>query len=104
MLAKPNEDTVIIPNHGFPLAVEKDMPPCKTHEFAYESGSMLVLYTDGLVEFTRDLVEGETRLLTAAAQALKCRAENPAAYIAEHVLGDAHPNDDIAVLTLSFEG
>jgi len=103
MLAKPNEATVILPNHGFPLGVEEHMPLCRTHEFPYESGSMIVLYTDGLIEFTRDLAEGEARLLNAAAEALKRKAEHPAAFIADHVLGDAHPNDDIAVLTLSFE-
>jgi PAS domain S-box-containing protein len=104
MLAKPNEATVILPNHGFPLGVEENMPPCKTHEFTFESGSMMVLYTDGLIEFTRDLVEGEARLLSAAAEAITRNVEHPATFIADHVLKDAHPNDDIAILTLSFEG
>jgi len=104
MLAKPNEATVILPNHGFPLGVEENMPPVMTHEFAYESGSMMVLYTDGLIEFTRDLHEGEARLLKAAAEALTCKTDHPAAYIAEHVLGDAPASDDIAILTLSFGG
>jgi PAS domain S-box-containing protein len=103
MLAQPNKETIILPNHGFPLGVEEPMPPCKTHEFTYESGSMLVLYTDGLIEFGRDLFDGEARLLIAAAASLRCKAQNPATFIAEHVLGDFHPNDDVAILTLSFE-
>ncbi|HEV3157978.1 MAG TPA: SpoIIE family protein phosphatase [Candidatus Baltobacteraceae bacterium] len=102
MLAKPNEATVILPNHGFPLGVEENMPPCNTHEFIYESGSMIVLYTDGLIEFTRDLADGESHLLSAAAEALTRNVEHPATYIVEKVLGDAFPSDDIAILTISF--
>jgi serine phosphatase RsbU (regulator of sigma subunit) len=64
---------------------------------------MLVLYTDGLIEFNRNLFDGEARLMSAAAESVRCNAEHPATFITEQVLGDAHPNDDVAVLTLSFE-
>ena len=56
--------------HGVDAAVKMElhMPPrIRTHEFAYESGSMMVLYTDGLIEFDHDLLDGEDRLLVAAA-------------------------------------
>jgi PAS domain S-box-containing protein len=103
ILARSNGDVTVLPNHGFPLGVELDMPPrIKTHEFAYESGSTLFLYTDGLIEFDHDLVTGEERLLAAAAASVKSRVANPAKFVAAHVLGDVIPNDDIAVLTLSF--
>jgi hypothetical protein len=55
-----------------------------------------------LTEFGKNIFDGEARLLIAAAEALRSKAEHPATFIANHVLGDAHPNDDIAVLTLSF--
>jgi serine phosphatase RsbU (regulator of sigma subunit) len=80
------------------------MPPrIKTHEFTYEPGSMMVLYTDGLIEFSHDIFDGEARLLAAAAESVRCKAEHPARFVADHVLGDIHPNDDVAVLTLFFE-
>jgi serine phosphatase RsbU (regulator of sigma subunit) len=52
ILAKAGEEPRIMPNHGFPLGVEIDLPDLiKEHEFTYESGSLLVLYTDGLIEY-----------------------------------------------------
>lgn len=64
----------------------------------------MVLYTDGLIEFGHDLFDGEHRLLASAAEAVQCKSENPAAFIANQVLGSATHLDDVAVLTLSFEG
>jgi serine phosphatase RsbU (regulator of sigma subunit) len=103
MLAQPNKETLILPDHGFPLGVEKELPSCTTHVIHYGLGSMMVLYTDGLIEFGRDIFEGEARLLVASAESIRCKPEHPAKFIAEHVLGDVHPNDDIAVLTIVFE-
>jgi serine phosphatase RsbU (regulator of sigma subunit) len=61
---------------------------------------MLVLYTDGLIEFDRDLIHGE-ELLVAAIQAMGSRVvARPARHIAETVLDGALASDDIAVLTL----
>ena len=103
ILARPNGEAAVLPNHGFPLGVELHMPPrIETHELAYEPGSTMVLYTDGLIEFDHDLIEGEKRLLAAAAEAVRCKAARPANFIAGHVLGRVTPTDDIAVLTLSF--
>ena len=103
ILASANGKVAILPNHGFPLGVEEHMPPrIKTHEFAYESGSTMVLYTDGLIEFDHDLIDGEVRLLAAAAESVRSGAERPAQFIANHVLRDATPIDDVAVLTISF--
>ena len=103
ILARTDGTTVILPNHGFPLGVEQRMPPrIKSHDFIYEPGALLLLYTDGLIEFDHNLVDGEARLLSAAGEALRRRAEHPARFVAEHILGSAPANDDVAVLTLSF--
>ena len=94
-----------MPNHGFPLGVEIDLPDLiKEHEFAYESGSLLVLYTDGLIEYSHDTQKGEARLLRAARGALVTKAQNPARFIVKNVLQEElqHP-DDVAVLTIFFE-
>jgi phosphoserine phosphatase RsbU/P len=49
ILAKAGEQPRIMPNHGFPLGVELNLPDLiREHEFIYESGTLLVLYTDGL--------------------------------------------------------
>jgi serine phosphatase RsbU (regulator of sigma subunit) len=105
ILAKAGEEPRIMPNHGFPLGVEINLPDLiKEHEFIYESGSLLVLYTDGLIEYSHDAQQGEARLLRAARDAVTTKAQYPAKFIVESVLQEEaqHP-DDVAVLTISFE-
>ena len=94
-----------MPNHGFPLGVELNLPDLiREHEFTYESGTLLVLYTDGLVESRHDVDEGVARLLAAAHDAVTTNAEHPAKFIMQHVLG-AEPlhSDDVAILTIFFQ-
>jgi serine phosphatase RsbU (regulator of sigma subunit) len=105
ILAKHGEAPRVMPNHGFALGVEIDMPDLiREHEFVYESGMLLVLYTDGLIEFNHDADDGEARLLKAARDAVEARVRNPAKFIVESVLHDEpqHP-DDVAVMTILFE-
>jgi phosphoserine phosphatase RsbU/P len=105
ILAKPGEQPVVMPNHGFPLGVELNLPDLiKEHVFDYEAGTLLVLYTDGLIEFSHDVDEGEARLLRAARDAVESRPPSPARFIVESVL-DKNPRhlDDVAVMTIFFE-
>lgn len=65
-----------------------------------QHGDRVVFYTDGLVEATRDLNDGLTRLITAATE---CAAAGQSAQMSvdslvERVLQGADPLDDIAVL------
>ena len=105
ILAKAGQKPAVLPNHGFALGVEADMPDLiREHQFVYESGSLLVLYTDGLIEFSHDMDKGEALLLNAAQSAVESFASKPAQFIVEHVVGDkvVYP-DDIAVLTIAFK-
>ena len=104
ILAHAGNDSVILPNHGFPLGVETKLPDLVEHEFTYQSGDLLVLYTDGLIEFDHDADAGEAALLRAAREAVESKASEPARYIVEHVL-PAPPTypDDIAVMTIFFQ-
>lgn len=104
ILAKASAPPRILPNHGFPLGVELELPDLiREHTFTYESGSLLVLYTDGIIEFTHDVDDGEAKLLRAARDAVEKRSRHPAKFIVESVL-DGRPQrpDDIAVLTIFF--
>jgi serine phosphatase RsbU (regulator of sigma subunit) len=105
ILARSGEAPRILPNHGFALGVELHLPDLiNEHSFTYGSGSLLVLYTDGLVEFSHDVEEGEARLLKAARDAVEAKAQYPARFIVEKVLQEEPPfRDDVAVLTISFE-
>jgi len=105
ILVKPGEPPFVMPNHGFPLGVEFEMPDLiREHEFVYESGSLFVLYTDGLIESSHDAEEGAARLLRATRDAAVAKPEHPAKFIVESVLQEEllHP-DDVAVLTIFFE-
>ena len=63
-------------------------------------GCVVVLFTDGLSEVTRDLFEGERRLHAAVLNTAILRSEHPAADI-KHAVYDGEPHgDDVAILTL----
>jgi serine phosphatase RsbU (regulator of sigma subunit) len=66
-----------------------------------EPASMVLLYTDGLLEEQRDVVAGEADLISAA---LRFRAAgDPATAIFDAVIGARAPRDDVAVLTMTIE-
>jgi hypothetical protein len=63
-------------------------------------GSLLVFFTDGLTEATRDDDEGRRRLQAALCDPGVIENEHPARAIVESVLHGENAGDDIAVLTL----
>jgi serine phosphatase RsbU (regulator of sigma subunit) len=77
----------------------------REHEFFYKSGTLLVLYTDGIIEFSHDAGRGEAKLLKAARDAVDAKVTNPATFIVESVLRDEQMQypDDVAVMTIFFE-
>jgi serine phosphatase RsbU (regulator of sigma subunit) len=93
-----------MPNHGFPLGVEIDFPLLAQHESRYRSGDLLVLYTDGLVEFNHDIEEGGKSLLRVCREAVDLKVRDPARFIVEHVLQTPSKSpDDVSVLTIGFD-
>lgn len=70
----------------------------RTVTFFLPAGSTLVLFTDGLVEATRDIDEGRRRLHAAMTHVAVAEDENPAYALVERVLAGAPATDDIAVL------
>jgi serine phosphatase RsbU (regulator of sigma subunit) len=104
ILAISGKPARVMPNHGFPLGVEINLPDLiKEHSFVYESGTLLVLYTDGLIESDHDADEGEAKLLKASRDAVETKALNPARFIVENVLAESPQYlDDVAVLTIFF--
>jgi serine phosphatase RsbU (regulator of sigma subunit) len=104
IMARRGQPPRVMPNHGFALGVEVDLPDLiHEHVFSYEPATLFVLYTDGLIEFNHDAADGERRLLRAAADAANEQPEHPARFIVENVLrGEERHPDDVAVLTISF--
>ena len=64
------------------------------------SGSIIVLYTDGVTEATRDIDAGERRLLDSVALAATAATSRPARLICESVVA-ADPKDDVVILTIT---
>lgn len=64
--------------------------------------SMLVFFTDGLTEATRDVEEGHARVSAALAALDMGGTQNPARAIADTVLCGEDANDDVAVLVARF--
>ncbi|HTU83686.1 MAG TPA: SpoIIE family protein phosphatase [Candidatus Acidoferrales bacterium] len=63
-------------------------------------GGMLVLYTDGVIEHSRNVIEGERELIEAVAGVAD--AENPAASIFRKIFDERSVGDDVAILTIGF--
>ena len=81
-------------NGGIPLGVQPDSA-YTAENLVLEEGDVLALYTDGLTEVNRDLVEGERRL----GELLRRHAAD-ADKLVEKALQDAQ-RDDVALLTLT---
>ena len=75
------------------------IPPRQTGVLVLKPGDLLVLYTDGLLESTRDVIAGERRLRAALADPALAHAGNPARILCQAVL-DGAAADDVALVSV----
>jgi len=85
---------------GVPLGVPI-RPERQSDWLMLAPGSLVLLYTDGLTEATRDVIEGERSVREALAREDVARAQNPAQALRDAVLSRAS-FDDVAILTIRF--
>jgi PAS domain S-box-containing protein len=91
---------VTLPGSGLPLGLrDTHQPPTST--IVLPANSLLIMYTDGLVESTRDIDEGERRLTRALLDDRIVKSARPAAALKAAVLHDGS-SDDVAVFTVSI--
>jgi serine phosphatase RsbU (regulator of sigma subunit) len=92
-----------LPGHGLPLGLRSMQPdpPVMSHSIQLADQSLVALYTDGLIESTRDITAGEALVHDVMARDGVWNADNPAAAIADLVLIDVV--DDVAVLTIRID-
>ena len=83
---------------GIPLGLFDYHEP-KMRTVAIEDDALLVLYTDGLIEYDRDVIAGIAKLKEAAISVVSRRA-NQAHAIESRVLASP-ANDDVAILTVA---
>ena len=91
----------LLDHAGLPLSVAHDAAYA-SFNLTVEPGSMLILYTDGILEYNRDLIFGEERLLRIASDVAKRAIDNPASAIRDAVFTGYEPGDDVAIMTIKF--
>jgi serine phosphatase RsbU (regulator of sigma subunit)/anti-sigma regulatory factor (Ser/Thr protein kinase) len=102
VLVGPDGQGRILPTDGVPLGVDFAEPPAVFAE-RLAVGSLLVLYTDGLLEFDRDIIGNERRIVEAARSVLAERPPHMARALERRVLGEAERKDDIALLCVLLD-
>jgi PAS domain S-box-containing protein len=102
VLATPDGDIEVLAAGGLPLGAQTLRPQGDT-TLALAPGSLLLLYTDGLVESTKDVLAGERALMAAVRAEWQASSADPARAILERMLGGRRPLDDIAMLALAID-
>ena len=90
-----------LPSAGLPIGLRDD----EGVDFALRlhAPCTLVMFTDGLMEFSRDLEAGERRIEAAIQTLAREEIDHLAAALMKEVLGEDEPSDDIAILTVSID-
>jgi len=99
LLTYPGESVHKLVARGLPLGLFAD------NHYTEEStqlraGALLTFYTDGLIEYERNIINGESILADAVQAEGNAETPDPALAILRRVIFGV-PNDDVAVLTVS---
>lgn len=100
-LLRRKSDLVELLSPGLPLGLRDQQDEQQSAEVSLEDAELLVLYTDGLIEATRDLSFGEQRLLFLVSSDAISFVRNPAEFLCDACL-PPEAQDDTAVLTVAF--
>jgi PAS domain S-box-containing protein len=100
ILAPISQDAYYLPGGGIPLGTSSDAS-FPNLEIDFEPYSTLLLYTDGLIEFSRDIAKESQRLLDAMNGRVSDMNANGAQAIVDYML-TGRQMDDIAVLVATF--
>ncbi len=98
IVRRPDGSVEMLETGGLPLgSSESALRPHRT--IKVEPGTLVVLYTDGLSEATRNVLEGEQRICDALRSAEILHAPNRAEAMRAAVIPDGS-HDDVAILTI----
>ncbi|MDB5069431.1 MAG: multi-sensor signal transduction histidine kinase [Candidatus Eremiobacteraeota bacterium] len=101
LVRRPDGTLLSLEGAGLPLGAPVDAGRKTRQLIGIPPGSLLVLYTDGLVESTRDVIEGEARLRAALTHDAVLHSNSPAKLIHDLVIAE-RALDDVAILTLAL--
>lgn len=101
VLIEPGRPPRILECGGLPLGVIGHAEYRK-HIIQTVPGALLVLYTDGAIEHSHSVLEGEELLLRAAAASVDQSELDPATAIHRGIFAERAAGDDVAILTIGF--
>jgi PAS domain S-box-containing protein len=101
LLRDPEGNVRSLEGDGLPLGLTSTLAQRRiTHTTFIQPGSLLLLYTDGLIESERDALRDEALLAAALSDASAHHAT--ARELRDAVLGDEAAHDDVAILLVEF--
>jgi PAS domain S-box-containing protein len=98
-LRAPDGSVALLGGGDLPLGL-RQRETSRSAGVTVRPGSLLVAYTDGLIEYDRDPVAGERELIEAAGRARRAGAAHD---VYRHIVGDRPARDDVAVLTVALD-
>ena len=102
VLLEPDGPARLLEFGSMPLGVSAETT-FGVRRVATAPGAMIVLYTDGATEHSRDLAAGEAALLEAIESAARHPDGDVAGAIRDRIFGSRGVSDDVAILTVRFE-
>jgi serine phosphatase RsbU (regulator of sigma subunit) len=99
ILFEPGRGARLLEFGSLPLGVSTTSD-YQTNRVRTIPGAMIVLYTDGLIEYARDVVAGEAALLDAVQLAAKQPRGQAANAIRSNIFKSRQIADDVAILTI----
>ena len=100
LLALPCGVVSLLPKDGVPLGIV-DTIGATDWTFTLPPGALFTAYTDGLIEYSRDVIEGEDRLLAAAREGVVRIDADPARALLRRIFANHENTDDVATLTVA---
>ena len=103
ILTLPSGMAERLPADGIPLGIADEVE-ATDWTFTLPPGSLLTLYTDGLIEYSRDVVAGEAMLLDALREQMMDVPAPPdaARALQRRIFANASNTDDVATLTVTI--
>ena len=97
MLAMRDAETERLPSGGIPLGIAPSVD-AQDWTFTIAPGSLLALYTDGLIEHSRDVIAGEASLLEAVRAEAAGDAISAPSLLARALAGVRNTDDTVALV------
>jgi serine/threonine-protein kinase RsbW len=95
--------THMLPGGGLPMGVSPDTAS-RNWTVTLPAGASIYFYTDGLLEYDRDIIAGENRLIEAIEATAAAHPPNAASALHDAIFATVDNTDDAATLVLSARG